>query len=95
MDIYSYYKSCKLCPNHCGVDRTKNERGICDESDTIRVAFCGLHRGEEPPVTGRNGSGVIFFSGCPLHCHYCQNYQISGGMSSRDGNVGEIGRAHV
>jgi len=88
MNIYSNYKNCKLCPNHCGVDRTNNQLGICDESDVVRVAFSGLHRGEEPPVTGENWSGMIFFSGGPLHCQYCQNYQISGGKTTRDGNVG-------
>jgi putative pyruvate formate lyase activating enzyme len=88
MDIYKNYTNCNLCPNHCGVDRTKSKLGICDESDEVRVAFSGLHRGEEPPVTGKNGSGMIFFSGCPLHCQYCQNYQISGGVNKRDGNVG-------
>jgi len=88
LDIYSSYKNCMLCPNHCGVDRTNNILGLCNESDKVRVAFSGLHRGEEPPVTGKNGSGMIFFSGCPLHCQYCQNYQISGGSGIRDDNVG-------
>lgn len=88
MDIYDNYKNCNLCPNHCGVDRTNNILGVCNESDKVRVAFSGLHRGEEPPVTGKNGSGMIFFSGCPLHCQYCQNYQISGGINTRDCNVG-------
>ncbi len=88
MNIYDYYGNCHLCPNHCGVDRLNNELGICNESDVVRVAFSGLHRGEEPPVTGENGSGMIFFSGCPLHCQFCQNYQISGGLNTRAGNVG-------
>jgi putative pyruvate formate lyase activating enzyme len=43
----------------------------------VRIAWSGLHRGEEPPVSGEKGSGMIFFCGCPLHCQYCQNYQIS------------------
>lgn len=88
MDILDTYKHCNLCPNNCGVDRTSGELGICNESDTIRIAFSGLHRGEEPPVTGKYGSGMLFFSGCTLHCQYCQNYQISGGVNTRDGNVG-------
>ena len=48
------------------------------ETDTVRIAWSGLHRGEEPPITGEHGSGMIFFSGCPLHCQYCQNREISG-----------------
>lgn len=54
------------------------KKGLCGEKDTVRVAWSGLHRGEEPPITGEHGSGMIFFCGCPLHCAYCQNHQISG-----------------
>ncbi|MGE4453813.1 MAG: radical SAM protein [Sphaerochaeta sp.] len=72
------YTNCRLCPAYCAVNRTIGKKGRCGESDTIRVAWSGLHRGEEPPVTGEHGSGMIFFSGCPLHCAYCQNFQISG-----------------
>ena len=82
------YIECRLCPNYCKVDREKGEIGVCGETSTVRVAWSGLHKGEEPPVTGKNGSGMIFFSGCPLHCQYCQNYQISGGRKTRDGSVG-------
>lgn len=71
------YENCELCPNLCRVDRTKR-KGICGQLDTVRIAWSGLHRGEEPPVTGKYGSGMIFFCGCPLHCQYCQNHQISG-----------------
>lgn len=70
------YKNCRLCPNDCSVDRTSSV-GVCGVSDKIKIAWAGLHRGEEPPITGENGSGMIFFSGCPLHCQYCQNEQIS------------------
>ncbi len=71
------YRECVLCPNMCRVDRTRS-RGICRQGDAVRIAWAGLHRGEEPPVSGKNGSGMIFFTGCPLHCQYCQNRQISG-----------------
>lgn len=84
----SAYESCMLCPNSCHVDRTSGEVGRCGESDRVRVAWSGLHRGEEPPVTGERGSGMIFFCGCPLHCAYCQNHQISGGAFGGDLSVG-------
>lgn len=77
-NVLQAYESCHLCPNHCKVNRLSGEVGICGETDTVRVAWSGLHRGEEPPVTGEHGSGMIFFSGCPLHCAFCQNHQISG-----------------
>lgn len=70
------YVACRLCPNDCKVNRYAG-RGICGETHQVRVAWAGLHKGEEPPVSGTYGSGTIFFSGCPLHCSYCQNYQIS------------------
>lgn len=72
-----YYSSCELCPNLCRVDR-RVAKGVCRQSDEVRIAWSGLHRGEEPPLTGEHGSGMIFFTGCPLHCPYCQNRQISG-----------------
>ena len=71
------YSECRLCPNACGVDRSAGVTGRCGETSAIRIAWSGLHRGEEPPVTGEKGSGMIFFCGCPLQCRYCQNYQIS------------------
>jgi len=84
-NVLQAYEKCSLCPNHCKVNRLSGEVGICGETDSVRVAWAGLHRGEEPPVTGEHGSGMIFFSGCPLHCAFCQNHQISGiqkGMAS-------------
>lgn len=62
----------------CRVNRSIGEKGVCRESRKIMIAWAGLHRGEEPPLVGEKGSGMIFFSGCPLHCAYCQNRQISG-----------------
>ena len=73
------YSCCELCPNLCRVDRTAGQKGRCCQTSEVRIAWSGLHRGEEPPVTGEKGSGMIFFCGCPLHCRYCQNYQISQG----------------
>lgn len=76
MDLNSY-KNCHLCPRNCGVDRTKNRSGVCGETATLRIASIGPHYGEEPPISGTNGSGTVFFTGCSLRCTYCQNYQIS------------------
>ena len=75
--LSALYECCTLCPNRCRVDRTAGRSGRCAQTSTVRVAWSGLHRGEEPPVSGEKGSGMIFFCGCPLHCQYCQNYQIS------------------
>ena len=71
------YESCRLCPHQCGIDRTAGEQGVCTEGSMMRIAWMGLHLGEEPPLIGSHGSGTIFFAGCPLHCAFCQNCQIS------------------
>jgi len=76
----SLYKHCLLCPRRCGVDREAGSRGYCGETAALRLAFAGIHRGEEPPITGKGGSGTVFVSGCNLGCAFCQNYQISRGM---------------
>lgn len=77
LDEKLYYSDCTLCPNSCHVNRAAGEIGVCGQSSEIRIAWSGLHRGEEPPVSGEKGSGMIFFCGCPLKCQYCQNFQIS------------------
>jgi putative pyruvate formate lyase activating enzyme len=69
-------KKCNLCSHKCGVDRTAGA-GYCGIDDKVHIAHYGLHRGEEPFLTGNRGSGTIFFAGCSLRCRYCQNYQIS------------------
>ena len=67
---------CNNCPRGCNVDRTIN-LGYCGVSDKLKIARVGKHFGEEPCISGTMGSGTVFFSGCPLKCVYCQNYDIS------------------
>jgi len=70
-----------MCPRFCEVDRTAGEVGFCGQGTEMQVAFAGIHRGEEPPVStavdSYTGSGTVFFTGCTLRCSYCQNRQIS------------------
>lgn len=68
---------CEQCPRKCGVDRTNSEKGFCNMPYNPVVARASLHEWEEPCISGTNGSGTIFFSGCSLKCVYCQNYEIS------------------
>ena len=81
MDIFNLYANCRLCPRACGTNRISDTRGgacgFCGEGADLRLAFAGLHRGEEPPLSGKGGSGTIFVSGCNLGCAFCQNRQIS------------------
>ena len=67
---------CSICPRHCNVDRSTSV-GYCKSGDTFKVARAALHFWEEPCISGKNGSGTVFFSGCNLRCAFCQNYEIS------------------
>ncbi len=71
------YKNCKLCPRECGANRTNGEMGFCGCGDELLLARAALHKWEEPCISGEGGSGTVFFSGCNLHCVYCQNIEIS------------------
>ena len=68
--------NCELCPRKCGINRDK-QVGFCGVTNTVKIARAGLHFWEEPIISGKEGSGTIFFSGCNLKCVYCQNYYIS------------------
>lgn len=67
---------CSICPRHCNVDR-ENRLGFCKSRDAFRLARSALHYWEEPCISGKNGSGAVFFSGCNMRCAFCQNYSIS------------------
>ena len=68
---------CTLCPRNCGVDRTNNVAGFCGALDEVKIARAALHFWEEPCISGKKGSGTVFFSCCNMKCVYCQNYEIS------------------
>jgi len=68
---------CRVCPRHCGVDRLSGRTGKCRTGSDVVVASYNLHYGEEPPISGKGGSGTIFFANCTLSCVFCQNYPIS------------------
>ncbi len=78
---------CTLCPRKCHVDRTAGQTGFCGQSDKIMAARAALHFWEEPCLSGTNGSGAVFFSGCNLHCIYCQNHTIAQGQSGKEISV--------
>ena len=76
-EAYRRLASCDLCPHDCGVNRIKGERGICGAGLRAKIASANVHRGEEPPISGTQGSGTVFLSGCSLKCMFCQNFPIS------------------
>ena len=69
--------SCRLCPRLCGINRSLGEMGVCRTGTEPVFSSVNLHFGEEPPISGRAGSGTVFMTGCNLQCKFCQNYPIS------------------
>ena len=74
MDIL---ENCILCPRNCRVNRRIGQKGFCGCDDKIKIARASLHFWEEPCISGKNGSGTVFFSNCNMRCVFCQNYKIS------------------
>ena len=81
---------CMLCPRACGVNRRAGARGVCGETETLRIARAALHFWEEPCISGTRGSGAVFFSGCAMGCVYCQNGPIARGGVGRDISVSRL-----
>ncbi|CBK74853.1 Uncharacterized Fe-S protein PflX, homolog of pyruvate formate lyase activating proteins [Butyrivibrio fibrisolvens 16/4] len=80
---------CRLCPRDCGIDRD-NTLGVCQVSSKVKIARAALHFWEEPCISGNNGSGAVFFSGCPLHCVFCQNEEISHGKVGKEITIEQL-----
>lgn len=77
------YENCLLCPRKCGTNRRTGQTGVCGVSSEIKVARAALHYWEEQCTSGKRGSGAVFFSGCSLHCVFCQNREISDGKEGK------------
>lgn len=75
--VLPLFRSCRLCPRKCGADRTRGQLGICWMPMDLRCGRAALHFWEEPCISGTEGSGTVFFSGCSLHCVFCQNETLS------------------
>lgn len=69
--------SCTICPHNCKVNRNNGQIGRCRSGNKVKIALASVHNYEEPCISGKNGSGTVFFSNCNLSCIYCQNYKIS------------------
>lgn len=77
-------ENCTLCPRECKVNRLEGMRGYCGMDSRIRAARAALHMWEEPCISGKKGSGAVFFSGCGLRCCFCQNRDIAIGDSGKE-----------
>lgn len=78
------YETCQLCPRMCQLNREKGQTGVCGVSSNLKVARAALHYWEETCISGSKGSGAVFFSGCALHCVFCQNQEIAQGVSGKE-----------
>lgn len=81
---------CVLCPRRCYADRENGKKGFCQETGVLRVARAALHMWEEPCISGKEGSGTVFFTGCNLRCVYCQNYELSRSRAGKEITVGRL-----
>ena len=88
-------KNCTLCPRNCAVDRTAGERGICGQTDELKVARAALHFWEEPCISGEEGSGTVFFSGYSLHCVFCQNEEIANGTVGKVTSIARLAEIFI
>ena len=89
---YDRLKCCDLCPHDCRVNRLAGATGVCRVAWQPRIASASLHTGEEPPISGRRGSGTVFFSNCSLSCRFCQNFPISQLGNGTDISTAELAR---
>ncbi len=74
--LFLEYQNCLLCPRNCSINRYETT-GYCNSTANLKMNIAQLHFGEEPPISGTNGSGTIFLSNCNLKCVFCQNYEIN------------------
>ncbi len=82
-------EKCMLCPRKCGADR-ENASGVCSSGVEPKIARAALHFWEEPVISGKRGSGTVFFSGCSLKCVFCQNHDISAGNFGKTVSVSRL-----
>ena len=81
---------CTICPHECKVNRKIGQIGRCKSKDTVKVALYSTHNFEEPCISGKKGSGTVFFSNCNLNCVFCQNYEISQQGKGKEISIEEL-----
>jgi len=89
-NLEKFLANCTLCPRECGADRLNGKKGYCGCDGRLVVSRAALHFWEEPCISGNEGSGTVFFSGCPLRCVYCQNREIALAKNGREISVSRL-----
>ena len=86
---------CDICPHRCKVNREEGQVGRCKSKDTIKIAKVSIHEFEEPCISGKRGSGTVFFSNCNMNCVFCQNYEISQEGKGKEITVQELAKIFI
>ena len=94
MDV-KILEKCAICPHNCGINRLNNQIGRCKSKDTIKVALYSTHNFEEPCISGKKGSGTVFFSNCNMNCVFCQNYEISQQGKGKEISIEELAEIFI
>ena len=89
-NILTNLERCNICPHKCQVNRIKGQVGRCKSGNKVKIALYSIHNFEEPCISGKNGSGTIFFSNCNLNCVFCQNYEISQLGQGKEFEISEL-----
>lgn len=88
-------EKCTICPHNCGINRTNNQIGRCKSKDTVKIALYSTHNFEEPCISGKKGSGTVFFSNCNMNCVFCQNYEISKQGKGKEITIEELAEIFI
>ncbi len=88
-------KRCTICPHKCKVDRLNRKTGRCKSKSSVKIALYSTHNFEEPCISGKKGSGTIFFSNCNLNCVFCQNYEISQHGKGKEISIQELAEIFI
>lgn len=88
-------EKCTICPHNCGINREKGKVGRCKSKDTVKIALYSTHNFEEPCISGKKGSGTVFFSNCNLNCVFCQNYEISQQGKGKEISIQELAEIFI
>ena len=89
MDV-KLLEKCTICPHNCGINRLNNQIGRCKSKNIVKIALYSTHNFEEPCISGKKGSGTVFFSNCNMNCVFCQNYEISQQGKGREISIDEL-----
>ena len=90
MKMIEKLEKCEICPHKCGINRNNNQIGRCKSKDKVKIALFSIHDFEEPCISGKKGSGTVFFSNCNMNCVFCQNYEISQLGKGREITIEEL-----